>query len=69
MTKERLGIGLIGSGFVSQFHIRSLAGVRDADVAGVTSPTREHAEAAAALAKQLGVGFAEGVREHRRDGG
>jgi predicted dehydrogenase len=56
MTKERLGIGLIGSGFVSQFHIRSLVGVRDADVAGVTSPTREHAEAAAALAKQLGVG-------------
>ena len=56
MSKERLGLGFIGSGFVSQFHIRSLVSVRDADVAGVMSPTREHAEAAAALAKQLGVG-------------
>jgi predicted dehydrogenase len=56
MSKERLGIGFVGSGFVSQFHIRSLVSVRDADVAGVVSPTREHAEAAAALAKQLGVG-------------
>ena len=56
MSKERLGLGFIGSGFVSQFHIRSLVSVRDADVAGVMSPTREHAEATAALAKQLGVG-------------
>jgi predicted dehydrogenase len=56
MSKERLGIGFVGSGFVSQFHIRSLVSVRDADLAGVVSPTREHAEAAAALAKQLGVG-------------
>ena len=56
MSKARLGIGFVGSGFVSQFHIRSLVSVRDADVAGVVSPTREHAEAAAALAKQLGVG-------------
>jgi predicted dehydrogenase len=56
MSKERLGIGFVGSGFVAQFHIRSLVSVRDADAAGVTSPTREHAEAAAALARQLGVG-------------
>jgi predicted dehydrogenase len=56
MSKERLGIGFVGSGFVSQFHIRSLVSVRDADVAGVVSPTREHAEAAAALATRLGVG-------------
>src|SRR3990170_8323120 len=56
MAKERLGIGFVGSGFVTHFHIRSLLGVRDADVAAVTSPTREHAEGAAALARQLGVG-------------
>ena len=56
MSKERLGIGFVGSGFVSQFHIQSLVSVRDADAAGVASPTREHAEAAAALAEQLGVG-------------
>ena len=54
MSKERLGIGFVGSGFVAQFHIRSLVSVRDADVAGVMSPTREHAEAAAALGALLG---------------
>lgn len=56
MGKERLGIGFVGSGFVAQFHIQSLLSVRDADVAAITSPTRAHAEAAAALAKDLGVG-------------
>ncbi len=56
MSKERLGIGFVGSGFVAQFHIRSLVAVRDADVVAVTSPTREHREAAAALANELGVG-------------
>jgi len=56
MSKERLGIGFVGSGFVAQFHIRSLLAVRDADVAAVASPTRAHAEAAAALANDLGVG-------------
>ena len=56
MSKERLGIGFVGSGFVAQFHIRSLLAVRDADVVAVASPTRAHAEAAAALANDLGVG-------------
>jgi predicted dehydrogenase len=56
MSKERLGIGFVGSGFVAEFHIRSLMSVRDAEASGVTSPTREHAEAAAALARELGVG-------------
>lgn len=56
MSRERLRIGFVGSGFVSQFHIRSLLAVRDADVTAVASPTRAHAEAAASLAKDLGVG-------------
>src|SRR3972149_2415369 len=56
MAKERLGIGFVGSGFVTHFHIRSLLGVRDADVAAVTSPTRQPPEGAAALARELGVG-------------
>ncbi len=54
----RLGIGFVGSGFVARFHIQSMIGVRDADVAGVFSPTRAHAETAAALASDLGVGDA-----------
>jgi predicted dehydrogenase len=56
MTKDRLGIGFVGSGFVTQFHLRGLVAVRDADVAAIASPTREHAEAAAALARDTGVG-------------
>jgi predicted dehydrogenase len=56
MRKRRLGVGFVGAGFVTRFHIESFQGVRDADVAAVMAPTREHAEAAAALASRLGVG-------------
>jgi predicted dehydrogenase len=56
--KERLGVGFIGSGFNTRFHIRSWVGVRDADVRGVWSPNRERAEEAAALARSLRVGEA-----------
>ncbi len=56
MAKDRLGIGFVGSGFVARFHIQSLVSVRDADVVGIASPTRAHAESAAALARDLGVG-------------
>jgi predicted dehydrogenase len=56
MKKTRLGVGFVGAGFVTRFHIESFQGVRDADVAAVMAPTREHAEATAALASRLGVG-------------
>jgi predicted dehydrogenase len=59
MTSHRLGIGFIGSGFNARFHIRSWVGVRDADVRGVWSPNRQHAEEAAALARSLRVGDAK----------
>ena len=42
---ERLGIGFVGSGFITKFHIQSMLGVRDADVRGVWSPNAEHAKA------------------------
>ncbi len=60
MTNDggRLGVGFVGAGFVARFHIRSWQGVRDADVLGVTSRTRESAEEAAALAREIGVGEA-----------
>jgi predicted dehydrogenase len=56
MSGARLGIGFIGSGFVTRFHIRSLVGVRDADVHGIWSPNPANAGSAAALARELGVG-------------
>lgn len=58
MSSSRLGIGFIGSGFITRFHIQSMIGVREADVLGVWSPNGEHAETAAALACDLDVGAA-----------
>ncbi|MEO7135721.1 MAG: Gfo/Idh/MocA family oxidoreductase [Vicinamibacterales bacterium] len=54
----RLGVGFIGSGFITRFHIRSWEAVRDADIRGIYSPTRANAEEAAALARSLHVGDA-----------
>ncbi len=58
MTTRTLGIGFIGSGFVTRFHIQSFVAVRDAEVRGVWSPNAAHAGEAAALARDLGVGEA-----------
>lgn len=55
---RRLGVGFIGSGFMTRFHIRSWQAVRDGDVRGVWSPNPTHAGEAAALARELGVGEA-----------
>ena len=51
-----LGIGFIGSGFNARFHLQAFVGVRDADIRGIWSPTRRHAQDAAALARSLDVG-------------
>jgi len=56
MGKNRLGIGFIGGGFITRFHIQSLVGVRDADVIGVMSRTKASAEESATLARTIGVG-------------
>jgi predicted dehydrogenase len=54
--RKTLGIGFIGSGFITRFHIQSFVGVRDADVLGVWSPNPQNAETAAALAREIRVG-------------
>jgi len=59
MSRRRLGVGFIGSGFNARFHIQAWQEVRDADVLGVWSPNRDHAESAAALARELDVGEAK----------
>tara|TARA_B100000315_G_scaffold61942_1_gene56255 strand:- start:1754 stop:3004 length:1251 start_codon:yes stop_codon:yes gene_type:complete len=56
VIEKRLGIGFIGGGFITRFHIQSLVGVRDADVVGVMSRTKASAEESAALARTFGVG-------------
>ncbi len=56
MARKTLGVGLIGSGFIGQFHIRSWVGVRDADIMGIVDKSPETAKSGAALVRQLGVG-------------
>jgi len=55
-ANRRLGVGFIGSGFITRFHLRSWVGVRDGDVLGVWSPNRARAEEAAALGRSLRIG-------------
>jgi predicted dehydrogenase len=56
MARKPLGIGFVGAGFMNRFHVASLVGVRDCEVAGVFSPTRANAELLAATSRDLGVG-------------
>jgi len=57
-TKKTLGVGFIGSGFITRFHIKSWVAVRDADILGFWSPNRNHSEEAASMARALHVGEA-----------
>ena len=58
MTTSPLGVGFIGSGFNTRFHIQAWRGVRDAEVLGVWSPHAKNAASAAELARTLDVGRA-----------
>jgi predicted dehydrogenase len=55
-TNGPLRIGLLGSGFIANFHLQALLGVRDAQVSGVFSPTRAHRETLANKANGIGLG-------------
>lgn len=59
---DRLGVGFIGSGFNTRFHIQAWQGVRDADVLGVWSPNPVNAASAAKLARTLDVGAAKAYK-------
>ena len=59
---KRLGVGFIGSGFNTRFHIQGWRGVRDADVLGVWSPNAANAASAAKLARDIGVGDAKAYK-------
>ena len=63
---ETLRYGIVGSGFVAQFHLRALESVRGVEVAGLTSRTPPHALAESARVTRSGRGA--GVRERRGDG-
>ena len=57
-----LGVGFIGSGFNTRFHIQAWQGVRDAQVLGVWSPNKTNAASAAKLARDLDVGPARAYK-------
>ena len=59
MAGRRLGVGFIGSGFITRFHLLSWQAVRDADVLGIWSPNRGRAESAATYARELRTGEAK----------
>src|SRR5574338_231394 len=59
MPTSPLGIGFIGSGFNTRFHIQAFQAVRDAEVRGIWSPNRKNAASAADLARRLDVGEAK----------
>ncbi len=56
--KKTLGVGFIGGGFITRFHIRSWVGVRNADILGIYDPDQKRASEAASLARKLKVGEA-----------
>ncbi|QWW19594.1 Gfo/Idh/MocA family oxidoreductase [Schaalia sp. 19OD2882] len=62
-TRPRLGVGLVGAGFIAKFHARAWQGVRDADIVAVTSRTRTSAEAVAAEVERLGAGTDVSIHE------
>ena len=57
--KKSIGIGFVGGGFITRFHIQSLIGVRNCEVLGVMSRTKSSAEESASLARAIGVGEAK----------
>jgi len=59
MAQKRLGVGFVGGGFITGFHIKSWQGVRHADILGVMDTVKENAEASAELARSLNVGDAK----------
>src|SRR5213083_1866455 len=68
MNMELLRYGIVGSGFVSRFHLRALEQVRGVEVAGLTS--RRPPTELAASARERGLGEArvyDDVRAMARD--
>jgi predicted dehydrogenase len=51
-----LGVGIVGSGFIGNFHVQSWVGVRGADIVAIQSRNQQTATALADTCRSLGVG-------------
>nr|WP_321525566.1 Gfo/Idh/MocA family oxidoreductase [uncultured Cohaesibacter sp.] len=54
--KETLNVGLVGSGFIAEFHLKSMLGVRNVCISGVFSRTQAHRQHIVNVATKLGLG-------------
>lgn len=55
-ARKTLGVGILGAGFIGNFHLDSFTGVRDGDIVAVCSRRMESASALANKAEEIGVG-------------
>lgn len=62
VKKSKLGIGFVGGGFITRFHLRSWVGVRGADILGIFDLDQKKAAEAAQLARKLKIGQAKTYR-------
>lgn len=53
---EKLGVGFVGAGFITNFHAKSWKGVRDADIRGIADPDMARANATADACRNMRVG-------------
>lgn len=54
--REKLRVGFVGSGFIAEFHLRSMIGVRNVEVTGVYSRSAEKRARISELVRTLGLG-------------
>ena len=53
---DRLGVGFVGAGFMTNFHLLSWRGVRHGDIRGILDPDSKRARATAGRCRDLRVG-------------
>jgi len=56
LPRARLRVGLVGTGFIAAFHLRSMVGVRNVEVTGVYSRQAANRQRIGKLADSLGLG-------------
>jgi predicted dehydrogenase len=56
LPKERLRVGFVGSGFIAEFHLKSMVGVRNVDVTGVYSRNPENRARFSKRVAEFGLG-------------
>lgn len=56
LPRDRLRVGFVGSGFIAEFHLKAMLGVRNVDVTGVYSRHGGNRERICARVAELGLG-------------